>query len=417
MRRLWPVVPFSAILVATLRVDPGPARAQVSPGWYVIPRLGLAEEYDNNINGASSGKKSDFITRISPGVTFGYQSLPLTVLASYSTGAELYGDNSDLDGFNRHAAGLTFGYLPNQRLTLSLGAAYTYSKSTSGQAFFLPAAPPSAAAAPAPGATAPAATGAGATPPPATTPVIPGVNTGRRPTSQYAVAPSVSYQFDPLTSGSAAYAFSRSDVEGSPADNSHGLTLSANRQLTPLDSGSLGYTFRYFDTEGSQPNEITSSHALVLGYSRQLTQLASASVSAGPRINDNGDVNAEVSASVSYALQLVAMSLAYSRTQDIVTGRQGAQTVDSVTGLVSWIITRELSASLSPRVSFISADAGAGGDTTVYAVGASLGYQINQWLSAQATYGFSYQDETGSNDITRHVVTLGLVAAYPFRVY
>lgn len=57
------------------------------------------------------------------------------------------------------------------------------------------------------------------------------------------------------------------------------------------------------------------------------------------------------------------------------------------------------------------------GDTTVYAGTAALSYRINPWLSAQAAYVFTHQDERGSDDITRHGVTLGLIATYPYRIY
>jgi hypothetical protein len=432
MRRRWPVVPSCVVLAATLLLSPGAARAQVSPGpyvfspgWYVIPSLGLAEEYDSNVFGTSSNERSDFITRISPGVTFGYQSTPLTLLVSYGFGAEIYADNSDLNGVNRHNGSLDFRYLPNPRLTLGLGASFVQSESTSGQAIFLTA-PPAAAApsgpAPAPTA-APAATaaapGAGAPAP------ISGVETGRRTTRQYTVAPSAGYRLDALTTVRGGYTFNRSEVEGSPTDNSHALTLSGERQFTPLDAGSVTYIFRYFDTEDDDTpdasngtgDEVTNSHALLLGYSRRLTEFADVSVAAGPSISDQGDVGAEARASFGYRWRTVALALGYARTQDIVTGRQGAQTVDAVTGSLSWIITRELSASLAPGVSFISSDDATQGDTTVYAVTGALSYQINQWLSARATYVFTHQDERGSDDITRHVVTLGLVATYPYRIY
>jgi hypothetical protein len=435
MRRWWPAVPLSAVpvtvvLAAVLVAQPGaaqvpgqPGLGQVSPGWYVIPSFSLSEEYDSNVSGTSSRKESDFVTRIAPGVTFGYQSVPLTLLLSYAFGAELYASNSDLNGVNRHAASLDFRYLPNPRLVVSLGAAYVRSESLTGQIVFLPG--PSASTAP--GEPAPGAPAAGAVEPgaPAATPspTIPGVETGRRTTSQYIVAPTVSYQFDPLTSGRAGYAYNRSEVEGSPADQSHSLTLAAERRLTPRDTGSVQYTARYFDTEAdagdasdSQSDTLTS-HAFLLGYSRRLTEQASASLAAGPRITDEGDVGGEARASITYRLRSVDLGLGYARTQGIVTGRQGAQTVDTVTGSVRWVLTRELVATLDPRVSFISADDESREDTTVYAVAAGLEYRINLWLSARAQYLFTHQDERGGDDITRHVLTLGLVATYPYRIY
>jgi hypothetical protein len=407
--------PLAALVVLALVLDPSPARAQVTPGWYVIPSLSLAEEYDSNVFGSPSNEEGDFITRISPGVVFGYQSVPFTILGRYSFGAEFYADNSDLNGINRHSAGLDVRYLPNPRLVLALGVTYNRSESTPGQVIFLPAdpTPPPTAAVPAPG---PEVVGP-PTPPP--TPVITGVETGRQTTEQYVVAPSVSYQIDPVTSASAGYAYSRSKVEDGSTDNEHSFRLGVDRRLSALDRGSLSYIFRYFDSEGDEDDE--SSHTILVGYGRQLGPVTNFDIAAGPRISDQGEVNAEAHASITHQFrQDLSGSLAYSRTQDIVTGRGGAQTVDSVVGSLGWIITRDLGAGLSGRFSYISddeGDEGDGGDTRVYSVVASLGYRITAWLSATLSYVFTFEDETGPDDITRHIVTLSLTAAYPFRVY
>lgn len=405
------------VLAAGLVLGVGPAAAQVSPGWYVIPSLSVSEEFDDNVFGRARGRESDFITRISPSITAGYQSIPLTALVSYALGAEVFADHSELSGVNQHRVGLDLRYLPEPRLTLTLGAAYNRTESTTT---LLGA--PTAPEAPAPGPPPPEAPPAEAPPPEAPpAPPVPGVEIGRRVTQQVSVSPAVSYRLDPLTTVSGRYAFSRSDVEDGPVDNQHTLGLSVSRQLTRLDRASASYTFRLFDPggEGDAGRKTQSSHALTLGYGRQLTERLDASVEAGPRITDEGDVDAEARASLSYRFRTAAVSLTYVRTQGIVTGRAGAQTTDTLAASAVWTPLRELSLALTPSVQLISAEDGRAGsrDTVVYTVAAGAAYRLTEWLVASLRYAFSLQDEEDAPDIRRHSVLLTLSLVYPVRVY
>jgi hypothetical protein len=70
------------VAVAVLLLLGMPALAGAQAGWYLTPRLSLAEEYQSNVFGTSSNEKSDFVTRMAPGLTFGYFSDPLELWLS-----------------------------------------------------------------------------------------------------------------------------------------------------------------------------------------------------------------------------------------------------------------------------------------------------------------------------------------------
>ncbi|MGH7318253.1 MAG: hypothetical protein ACRELA_01280, partial [Candidatus Rokuibacteriota bacterium] len=117
---------LASVILCLVALVGGAAPAWGQAGWYVIPSLTLSEEYDDNIFGQSSGRQSDFITRITPGITAGYQSAPLTILGNYSVGAAIFAGHSELNDIaDRQQGGLTFRYLPTQRLTLGLNVSYS----------------------------------------------------------------------------------------------------------------------------------------------------------------------------------------------------------------------------------------------------------------------------------------------------
>jgi hypothetical protein len=401
-----------ATLVLTLIALPAVARAQwlpagVSAGWYVIPSFSLTGEYDSNILGSSSGEIDDVIAVFTPGIAFGYQSAPLSIWGRYAFGAEVFADNSDLNGINRHRAALEFRYLPDPRLTLRFTA--TYDQSESPTTLLQPVDIPE-----------PTAPVAGEPVPPGTPLPPPTLEFGRRTTKQYVVSPSMSYKLTPGTTISSGYTYARSDVEGSPTDESHTARVSVSRELTRLDSVSASYIFRYFSEEGetAEDDSPTSSHSILLGYRRTLTELTEASIEAGPRIDDNGDVSAEVRAGLTHRFTpTIRGDLRYSRSQDIVSGRTGAQTIDTVAASLGWQALRELNVSLAPRFSYVSAESDPSGDTRVYSVVLRAVYRLTEWLSARAEYNFVYQDEEVGGDIVRHVFSLSLDLAYPIRVH
>ena len=64
-------------------------------GWYVLPSLTLSGLFDDNLNGTSSARQSDFITRFVPAVALGFTSRRLNLQLGGSSSAEIYAQHSE----------------------------------------------------------------------------------------------------------------------------------------------------------------------------------------------------------------------------------------------------------------------------------------------------------------------------------
>jgi hypothetical protein len=413
----WLVV-LTAALAAALTGSPalGQVPAGVSPGWYAVPALGLTAEYDSNVFGTANNRRDDVLFRVSPGLTLGYVSEPLTILGRYILGAEAYADNSDLNGINRQAALLDARYLPTRRLRLGLFASFLQSDSVTGLA--------------APGARLPATAEQPRVedveveipePDRELTP-IPSAATRRQETTQILASPRASFDIDRLTSINGAYTYRLSDEENQPTDTEHTVRLGVRRRLTPIDRATANYIFRYFDSDDDvlgQDSSGTSSHAFTVGYGRRLTPRTDVSAEIGPRFEEEGNVGVEARAAVLHRFRTGSIALSYSRTQSIVSGRGGPQTVDTLAAPVEWIPLRRVTVEVIPGVAYYQqSDDGTQGDrdTLVYGVTAAVSYRLTEWLSVQAAYVFRYESEDGGDDFPRHVVSLGLAMSYPIRL-
>ena len=415
-------------LATVLLVLALPAAAWAQAGWYAIPSLTLMGEFDSNINGTAHGQESDEIFRVIPGITLGYRSDPLTVLASYSFSAELYANNDDLNNVgDNQRGGLTVAYHPNPRLDFNLGVTYVRSPDTSDFVLVplatpLPGAPaaagqptpalpqvPSGSSAPPP--PTPVAT---AGPAPGTVAPVPGIDVGRQTTHALGVSAGATYRFDPRTSGTLAYGLTGIDLEGSGTDLEHTLSLSADRTFTPVDSGTLRFTARYFNSDDAGT---ASSYALVAGWSRQLSETTSFSLGAGPSVTDDGDVNAEAYANLSHQLSSWAtIGASYSHQQGLVVGRPGASINDVVSAGLAFTPFKATSVGLAAswtRSEGLQSDAVP--VTYGYGFSASIAHQVRRWLGVSLTYTFSASQD--GDTVPDHVVQLAITFSDVFRLY
>lgn len=422
MRRLLSVSVALALTAA-------PASAWAQAGWYATPSLSLVEEYDDNVFGLSSGRESDFITRTTLGLIAGYRSVPLTLLGSYSVGAEVYAEHSDLNGAaNRQQGGLELGWLPNPLLAFRLSGSYARNETSTvtllqpagGTAADTQAGQPDAGAVTPP----PSAPEAGAAAPGTTT-----VEVGRRRTTIWAVSPSIAYTAAPGVSTELRYDYSRTKVEaradaadaatdttGPEAliDTAHEARFRLAYQLTALTQATLGYRFRRFESDGA---DSTTSHVGTLGLSRPLFgERTRVTLEAGPRYSE-GDWDVEANARLEHRFQLVTVSLGYARSEGIVTGRSGAQTTDTGSLTLSYQPWRELVMTLGGSVLHAEGERETDArDLTAYRAGLGLAYRLAEWAVARIAYSFAWQEE-GSETIRHHVVSVGLDLLYPMRVY
>jgi hypothetical protein len=373
-----------------------PTAAWAQAGFYVTPSFSFGEVYDDNIFSASSGREQDLISRFSPGIQVGYQSTPLTLSGGYTFDSEVFVVHPELTTAQaRQRASLDVRYLPISSLTLSLTNTYIETQ-TSGDIN-----------------------------------VQTGIQEGRVRTEQLAFLPSIAYRFDPLTTATGGYGFTKTEQAGGTTNDAHIVNWALDRRITSLDTGSLGYIFRSFRFDGDSftdgdsfaGGETTTSHAFTFGWTRQITPLTEISLRAGPRFSE-GSVNAEALASLRHRLEHGELSFTYSSSQDSVAGEAGAVNTHSFSASLTYRFLQFLEVGAAPA--FYRNTRG-NAEAKVYQLNLNATYQINQWLSLKSSYLFSFQQglldstpaiaQPGNGNILHNIALLSLVITYPYRVY
>ena len=363
---------LSAIAAIVVTLAPGTVWGQA--GWYVIPSFGLREEFDDNVFRTSSDRRSDFITRFTPGLSAGYQSEPLTLLGSFDFDAEIFARHTEFsDAANRKRAGLDFRYIPTRPLTLTLVADWTETlRPTELEEDIL--------------------------------------EIGLRKTTRLRVNPTASYQFDPATRGTAQYLFRSREVEDGPETTTNRGTLNLTRQMSPVDVGLLGYRVTVFEADGDS----VVSHTPTIGWNRDLSKSMTAGVNAGPRFTD-GDIEPEAAAFLEYRLRTGSVRLDYSHTEVLVLDQGsadfGSQDRVGVTFRTEPIRLLQIEAEpVFRRIIRNNRD-----DAFVYELRAAVAYRLTRWMTLSAEYRFRLQDRE-TDEILRNVFSVGLNITYPVRI-
>ena len=402
-------------MLAQLAAQPAQALG-VSAGWYLIPTFRLTESYDDNIFGTSTNRTSDFITRFTPGLQTGYRSEPLTVLLSGNFESDVFAKNPDLnDAVSAWHVGMSSQYLPIRPLRLNFGVDYTETESlptlTQNLASLNLANPLN----------------------PANT-----VQTGRQKTTLLSVTPNATYQFTPLTSGTAAFSYTDSTFQQGATNTVYTGQLAVSHQFTQRDTGTLTYIVSSFQSNGQsfQTGGTTGptselSNTVTIGWAHQFSPRTTISLAGGPRFSE-GSVSPAVNALATHQFRLfdwpANASLGYTYSQGFIIGEPGSVNTQSVTGSVGVQPLRALQVGLGTGWSKFTGTntnttSSAVQDTTTYSISLTASYQILRWLSALASYSFSYQEQNGNSsststtgNIPHNVVTFGIEVAYPVRV-
>jgi hypothetical protein len=417
----WSLSIVSALVVQLVYSTEASAQA----GLYVTPSLTLSEGYDDNIQSVPQGspdKESDFIFRTEPGIIAGYKSAPFSLLAGYRVAADVYAEHSDFDAFpSTQEATLTTDYLPTPRLSLSARGGYQQTEYGAGQLN-----------------TAAVGDQTGLAPT--------GIENGRSRTVLYYAGASTTYELTPLNNMGAGYSFVHSDQVGASTDDSHSADGMFTHRFSETDSGDLGYIYRHFsssetDTSSEVPvptpddstilvlPSVTDSHAVTFGWTHRFSQLTEVVLRAGPRFSNDSSLNAEANASISRTLARGSARFEYVRSQTSAVGVSSALDVQTFSGILEYNLTESLGTALNLGYYQTSSD---GDISDVYGVILSGRYRLLEWLSIVLDYSFSYQDgvlstlETTSSDTTvarssgkiyHNIVSIGLEASSPFRVY
>jgi hypothetical protein len=397
-------------------------------GLYVTPSLTVREGYDDNIQSVpqgTPGKESDFIFRTEPGIIAGYQSAPFSLLAGYRVAADFYAEHSDFDVFpSRQEATLTMDYLPTQRLNLNVRGGYQQSQYAGELNSFAVG----------------DQTGLAPT----------GIENGRSRTDLYYAGASAAYELTPLNSVSGGYSFVHSDQVGASTDDTHSADSMFSHRFSETDFGDLGFIYRHFSSSETEPSEplepvpggteilvlpsVTDSYAVTFGWTHRFSELTSVVLRAGPRFSNDSDLNAEAYASISRTLARGEARFEYVRSQTSAVGVSSALDVQSFNGILEYNLTEALSSSLNLGFYQTSNTGGESNADVSDVYGVTLGaqYRLLQWLSIVLDYSFTYQDgvlstlQTTSSDTTvarsngkiyHNIVSIGLEASSPFRVY
>lgn len=385
----WRTLPAVALAVGIL--FPTAGWGQQEAGWTITPSFTLAEVFDDNIFSSStdSRRKSDFITRVTPGLQAGYYSIPFTLLARYTFDAEVYAKHPELnDAQLRQQASAQMKYLPIRPLTLSLAGSYRRTET------------------------------------PQDLNLTTGIESARSRAKSYNVAPAFSYEIDRLTSVNGQYSFTQDERAGGVKTDTNTASIDLKRRLGRQDTWGVAYTYRHytFDRQETVTAEgsTTQSHVGALTWSHEFTPLTSFTLQGGARFSE-GATTPEVSATIQHRLQQGQLSFTYARSETTAIGQGGTMDTEGFSASASYQPTRFLVLSASPSYFRNNQQ---NSESKVYGLGLNATYQMTRWLNLVGSYRFSFQDGTfgdttsGTTDrnILRNVAFLQLVVNYPYRL-
>jgi hypothetical protein len=246
-----------------------------------------------------------------------------------------------------------------------------------------------------------------------------GLVTGRERADHFLFDPSVIYSFDPLTTGTAGYSFSK-DESGGLVTNTHAARTGLNRRITRRDVASVEYLFQHFEFIGV---EVVRAHTALLGWEHDLTPVTNLALRAGPRFSE-GSTNAEVLASIRHRLQRGEVALTYARTETTAVGEVGTIKTDSMTLSGRYRVLPRLEVTAAPSY---YRDRRGGEKSDVFGAKLEAIYELTRWLSLVGSYEYRLQKGilpgsrvvTGglNEDIAKNVVFLSLVAKNRFRIF
>lgn len=373
---------IALLLAGILGGANGLARAQTI---ILSPSLAISEEYDDNVFLSPTDRQSDFVTSVSPGLRLAVKEYPWDVTMAVSARGIYYVNRPELNSTtDNQDGGLTIEYRPTPRFTASVTD--TFSRSFN---------------------------------PGEVDPEI-GIITGRFRSYSNTAAPALSYQLNPLTRIRLDYAFRifRSDSSLAEDSDTHEAGVFVEREFTPRTSGTFRYTFSHFQPEG---NPASDAHLPRVGLAHALSPTIRVSADAGPLLIERSDGSTEITVggSLRYNQQFTrgSLSVAYDRSAQVAGVIGEVVTTQGLTASLRFSATRAVTVGLDSAVRLTESE-DATRDFRVYEAGIRLDYRVLEWLSVNAGYRYTRQDDrTGPLDLYRNVVFLGLTASTDVRMY
>lgn len=363
------------LIVAAGGIAPGVVLAQ--SGLFVTPSLVVAEVYDDNLFFSSSVPQRDFIFRTSPAISAGYRSERTDARARYAFDAENYARHPDLDSSRaREHAALGVRQEATRLLALAADAAYIKTQV------------------------------------PGELSAATGLELGRVRAERITFSPSLVYQVDRLTTGTASYGFTRDSLAGGIGSDVHTVVLDFGRRASRRSIVNIGYRFDQYQFESG---DSVSSHIVLVGGARGLTPRAAVSGMLGARFSE-GSTNPEGSISLFYKLERGEFGLAYTHTETTVLGLSGTSTTASVGATFVYTFGPSIEIRMAPGLYSSKHD---DRRARVYLANLEAGYRFARYFTLIGSYQFSAQrgalTASVGDEIDRNVAMLGIVAAAPDR--
>lgn len=352
-----------------------PAAAAADSSLYVTPSFSIGRVHDDNLFSTPTGTQADSLWRFSPALEAGYESESLTAAGYYTFDAERYAHHSELDSNEaRRSSAVNLHYQATPRFSLAFEGDYT---STNSLAEFAPG-------------------------------TI--VEPGREHARVLSLTPSLKYQFDELTAGSATYTSSRQELFGSPDTDIDTAALGLEHSVSRRDTLAVDFAVSHYDFG---PGDAVESRVLTAGWIRALTAQTSVSFAAGPR-DTGGSKSTDISAGLQQALESGRFTLNYIRTQTAVVGQAGTVDGRSITAMLDLTFDVDYEAQISPSY---TSDTRQSLRADVTRLDLNLSYKLGKDVSLVGSYQFNRQrgllGGIGNPEILDHVVYLGLVFSFP----
>ena len=352
-----------------------PVAAAADSSLYVTPSFSIGRAHDDNLFSTPTDTQADSLWRFSPALEAGYESETLTAAGYYTFDAERYAHHTELDSNEaRRSSAVNLRYQATPGFSLAFEGDYT---STNSLAEFAPG-------------------------------TI--VEPGREHARVLTLTPSLRYQFDELTAGSAAYTSSRQELFGSPDTDIDTAALGLEHAMSRRDTLAFDFAATHYDFG---PGDTVESRVLTADWTRALTPEISVSLAAGPR-DTEGSRSTDVSAGLQQTLENGRFTLNYIRTQTAVVGQAGTVDSRSFAAMLDFTFDVDYEAQISPSY---TSDTNGSLRADVTRLDLNLSYKLGRDVSLVGSYQFNRQrgllGGIGNPEILDHVVYLSLVFSFP----
>src|SRR5262245_16496968 len=369
-----PVAPLAAYPIELLGLLVPPA--QRGP-FTLLPSISISEEYNDNVHVDNRNRDYDFITYISPTISFSVNRPTYQLNAGYSFSAAIYARGTlPNEAFQSQDLIGSGSWQMTQTLSLSATDSFAYNKNASN------------------------------------TVAVQGFSVGQQESLSNTFNPAMAWQMtssNTLNLG-ATYSLLRFIGGGNGQDSdTYGINVGLTRSITQRFSGNIGYGFTYIHFTGGcvvvlnrcidQPDSTT--HSPTIGFSYQLTPTLSTTINGGAAVTQRSghtDVSPAGSASLVKQFSFGSARLDYNQGVSVAGGFGGSNHTLSVSGLLALTtLLRDLLVVFGPTYTrsdpLFSSSTQVGGLNDLWSVALDLRatYRIAPLVSAFGSYSFFLQ--------------------------